>query len=167
MRILLRGVLPALAAALFLCGCASSRLAESVEVTLVNLRFEQMTPFETTAHFTIRVQNQTPEALGLEGGVHKIYLNQVYVGSGVNNEMLDVPRLSEGIQNVTVHIRNLAMLRLVREIVEAKRVDYRLDSLVYARCAGRASKFRVSKAGAIDVKDYMPSPTASGTIKLQ
>ena len=132
-----------------------------MDVSLVNLRFEDVTPFETTGTFTVRVQNQTPDPLALEGGVHKIYLNGVYVGSGVSNDLLEVPRLSEGIQTVKVHLRNLSLARLIRDIVEAKRVDYRLDSLVYARYEGHAARVRVSKAGALDLKDFQPTRPAS------
>ncbi|MBI5387654.1 MAG: LEA type 2 family protein [Verrucomicrobia bacterium] len=151
----------ALVTATLLSSCATNRLADSVEVSLVNLRFDEVTPFETTATFTIRLQNQTTEPLGLEGGVHKIYLNGVYVGSGVSNDTLDIPRLSEGVQTVRVHLRNLSMARLIRDIVEARRVDYRLSSLVYAQHTGHSARVRVSREGVLDLKDFTPTQPAT------
>ena len=43
--------------------CATQQWSESVDLSLANLRFEAATPLETTADFTIRVQNQTPHRL--------------------------------------------------------------------------------------------------------
>lgn len=143
--------------------CATGRLAKSVEVSLVNLRFDQVTPFETTATFTIRVQNQSPEALRLDGAVHKVYLNGVAVGSGVCAEPLELPRLSEGVQTVSVHLRNLAMARLLRDIIEARRVDYRLHSVLYAQHGGGSTRVKVSRAGALDLKDFQPSRPAGSS----
>lgn len=143
------------------CGsCTTNRWAESLEVSLVNLRFTEVTPFETTADFFIRVQNQMPEPLTLEGAVHKIHLNGLLVGSGVSNEALELQRLSEGVQPVRVPLKNLSMARLVREIVEARRVDYRLESRLYARVGGRSGRVNVVRAGALDLRDFQPSPPA-------
>ena len=150
-------VLALLPAALFLTGCASLQQAEDIEVSLVNLRFEEATPLESTAIFTIRVQNQRPVSLLTEGSVHKIYLNEVYVGSGVSNESLDLPRLSEGTQTVRVHLRNLSMAGLIRDIVEQRRVAYRLDSRIYAKSEGRASTLHVNRAGTLALSDFQPT----------
>jgi LEA14-like dessication related protein len=157
-------ILPALLAslcALLFGSCATSKLAGCMEVSLVNLRFEEMTPFETTAIFTIRVQNQAADPLGVEGGVHKIYLDGQYIGSGVCNETLEIARLAEGIQTVKVHLGNLAMARLVKRIVEEKRVDYRLDSRIYAKYEGRSTTVGVSRTGSVDLKDFQPGKSAA------
>ena len=152
---------------LSLCSCATSKLAGCVEVSLVNLRFDEVTPFETTATFTIRVQNQSPAPLGIEGSVHKIYLDSVYVGSGVCNETLEIPRLAEGFQTVKVHLGNLSMARLIKRIIEERRVDYRLDSRVYAKHEGRSATVRSSRAGNLDLKDFQPIPSPVSSLNLQ
>jgi LEA14-like dessication related protein len=142
--------------ALLLGSCATSKLAGSLEVSLVNLKFEAVTPFETTAIFTIRLQNQTQDPLGIEGGVHKIYLDGVYIGSGVCNETLEIPRLAEGLQTVRVHLGNLSMARLIARIVDEQRVDYRLDSKIFAKFEGRSTTVAVTRAGNLDLKDFQP-----------
>lgn len=146
-----------LAAVLSFAGCASLQQAKDIEVSLVDLRFEEATPLESTAIFTIRVQNQRPLPLATDGSVHKIYLNEVYIGSGVSNEPLELPRLSEGTQTVRVHLRNLSVARLVRDIVEQRRVAYRLDSRIYAKAEGRASTVHVTSSGTLALSDFQPS----------
>jgi LEA14-like dessication related protein len=142
---------------LLLCSCVTGKLSEGVEVSLVNLGFSNATVLETTGKFVIRVQNQLPQDISLEGGVHKIYLNGIYVGSGVSNESTSIGRLSEGTQTVTVHLQNLSVARLVRDIVEQQRVVYRLDSVLYARLNGKSGQLKTSKAGTLDVKDFQPT----------
>jgi LEA14-like dessication related protein len=83
-------------------------------VGLVNVRFTQATAFETTAAFTLRLSNETPEPLQLDGGVHKIYLNGLYVGEGLSGDTLDLPRLGTATQDVTVHLSNLRMVTRIR-----------------------------------------------------
>jgi len=149
--------LAALALWFFATGCASVQQTEDIEVSLVNLTFESATVLETTAVFTIRIQNQRPMPLLTEGSVHKIYLNNVSVGSGVSNESVELARLSEGTHTLRVRLHNLAMARLFRDIMEQRRVDYRLESMIYARSEGRATKLRVKREGALDVRDFQPT----------
>jgi LEA14-like dessication related protein len=156
MKTTIRASLLAAIAVLF-CSCVAHRLSQDVEVSLANMNFGEVTPLETTANFIIRIQNQMPEPLGIEGSVHKIYLNGVYVGSGVSDEVIQIPRLAEGQQNVRVRLRNLSMARLIRDIVEFRRVDYRLESQIFARVEGRSTRMRVSKAGNLDLKDFQPA----------
>lgn len=146
--------------AVFISSCATTQLSQDVDVRLVNLRFDEATVMETTGTFTIRVQNQMPEAMILAGGVHKIYLNGVYIGSGVSDETIEIGRLSEGIQTVRVHLRNLSMARLIRDIIEMKRVDYRLDSRLYVGAGRGRSTLKVSRDGALDLRDFQPEKTS-------
>ena len=82
--------------------------------------------------------------------MHKIYLNGVFVGSGVSDEITSIPRLSEGLQTVRVRLRNLSMAKLIRDIVESRRVDYRLDSQIFARTEGRSTRLKASRIGNLD-----------------
>jgi LEA14-like dessication related protein len=150
-----------IAMAVLFCSCVTNRLSQDVEVSLANMQFGEVTPLETTANFVIRIQNQMPQPLGIEGSVHKIYLNGVYIGSGVSDEVTQIPRLAEGQQNVRVHLRNLSMARLIRDIVESRRVDYRLESQIFAQIEGRSTRLRVSKIGNLDLKDFQPTRPAT------
>ena len=59
---------------------------------------------EAALNFTIRIENATPDAIVVGGGAHRIYLNGVYVGQGLNNERTEVPRFGTVTQNVAVHL---------------------------------------------------------------
>jgi len=149
--------LAVVAVATLFCACATTRLSENVEVSLVNLRFQESTVFETTLECAIRMQNQTLEHLSLEGAVHRIYLNGHFIGSGVSNETAEIPRLSEGLHRVKVRLRNLSMIRQVRDILESQRLEYQLQSLVHVRIEGRPAHLRVARTGSLDVKNFQPT----------
>ena len=62
----------------FLGGCQT---APGPAVSLVNLQLTEATAFETTAAFTLRLSNESPEPMQITGGVHKIYVNGLYGGA--------------------------------------------------------------------------------------
>jgi LEA14-like dessication related protein len=133
-----------------LSGCAT---APSTGISLANVQFTQATALETTAVFTLRFNNETPEPLRLEGGVHKIYLNGLYVGEGLSNETLELPRLGSMTQTVTVHLSNLRLATRLKPIIESQSFDYRLQSVLYTS-AGRA---RITGEGRLDARDFRPA----------
>lgn len=47
-----------------------------------------------TATFTLRLSNESPQPVLLEGEVHKIYLNGLYLGKRLSDQKVEVPRLS-------------------------------------------------------------------------
>ena len=49
------------------------------------------------------------------------------------------------------------MARLIRDIVESRRVDYRLESQIFAQVEGRSTRLRVAKMGNLDLKDFQPT----------
>ncbi|MBC8095008.1 MAG: hypothetical protein H7Y43_04275 [Akkermansiaceae bacterium] len=94
-------------ATVLLCGCGGG--ANGPSVSLINLRFEDATALETTATFTLRLSNESPEAVQLNGEVHKIYFNGLYLGKGLSDEKVEVPRLGTITHEVKVHLCNLAL----------------------------------------------------------
>ena len=142
-----------LVCAALLCGC---RTFEPPAVSLVNARFTQATVFETTAEFTLRLNNATPEPMILDGAAHKIYLNGLYVGDGLSNQPLELPRLTSGTQDVTVHLSNLMLATRFKPIIESQSFDYRIQSVFYGRQpSGRA---RAVSEGRLDLRDFQPTP---------
>jgi LEA14-like dessication related protein len=138
-------------------GCTTVRPVENVKVSLVNVRLAQSTVWETTAIFTIRVQNERPEDLRLDGGVHKFYLDGRYVGEGLSNERVPVPRLSSVTQDVTVHLRNISVATRIKPIVEQKRFAYRVASVLYEEAGSRTKRWKLENAGELDLRDFMPT----------
>ena len=142
---------------LLLASCATFARREGVQVSLVNLALGESTVWETAVHFTTRIQNELPEPVVLNGAVHKIYLNGTYVGEGLSNERLEIPRLSTATQNITVHLRTVAMLTKLRGIIDAQAVDYTMTSLLYTESQGR---YRAVRKSRLDLKDFQPPATA-------
>lgn len=148
--------LVAVLAGLALAGCATFRPPEGLAVSLVNARLVEATVLETTAVFTVRLENERAEDIRLEGGVHKFYLGGVYIGQGLSNEHLAVPRLASVTQQVTVHLRNLALARRVKPMLEQRKADYRVDSVLYLERSGRTARVRVSNSGQVDLREFQP-----------
>lgn len=149
----MKSTLAPLACVALLCGC---RTFEPPTVSLVNAHFTQATIFETTAEFTLRLNNATPEGLILSGAAHKIYLNGLCVGDGLSNAEIEVPRLTSATQQVTVHLSNLVLATRLKPIIESRSFDYRIQSIFYGRQpAGRA---RTVSEGRLDLKDFQPTP---------
>ena len=153
-------ILPLLLLPLWLCSCATFAKREGVQVSLVNLQFGEATVWETTVLCTVRIQNELPEPVIMDGAMHKIYLNGAYIGDGLSNERIDIPRLSSVTQKVTVHLHNISILVKLRGIAEAQAADYKLTSLLYTAEQGR---FRTAHEGRIDLKDFRPAQSVSPT----
>jgi LEA14-like dessication related protein len=141
-----------LAGALMLCGCSKS---SNLTVSLVNVHFKEATVLETTAVFTLRLDNAAPSPLEITGAAHNIYLNDLYIGKGLSDETFTVPRLSSVTNDVTVHLSNLALATRVKAAIESKRVDYRIQSTFY----GKSWLDRTSSesTGKLDLQDFMPT----------
>lgn len=148
--------LVALVTGLLLSGCATVPEQELLDVKLVNLRFKESRVLETDAVFTIRIENESPEALRITGGVHKFYIEGTLIGKGMSNETLEVPRLSSVTQEITVHLSNVNMARKIKPIIESQKVDSKADSLLYCEAGGREHRIRVVHEGTLDVREFVP-----------
>jgi len=141
-----------------LCGCGGS--SPGPGVNLVTLRFEAATALETTAVFVLRLENETASPIKFSGAVHKIYLNDLYVGKGLSDVALEVPRLNTVTQAVTVHLNNLALATRLKSIIESESFSYRIESVFHGD--SWLSRRRSESAGQLALKDFVPE-TDSGT----
>jgi len=141
------------------CGC--SRQTPGLSVNLANVRFDAVTVFETTATFTLRLNNETPKPMKFTGGAHKIYVNGLYVGSGLSSEPVEVPRLGSLTQPVTVHLSNIAMATRIKAVIESKSFEYRVKSVFYGE--SRFSRLRCVSEGRLDLKDFTPTTEPAET----
>ena len=98
----------ALVAALALSGCASLGLV-APDVSLVDLKFTDLTMFETSGIFTVRLTNENPEPMFIEGGVYNLYLGGWRIGKGLSDHRVEVPPLSTATDEVELHLSNLAI----------------------------------------------------------
>jgi LEA14-like dessication related protein len=151
---------PLLATLAFTAGCASMQDRPGLNATVANLRFGEVTMFETTATFTVRLQNESPGPLGIRGGVYKLYLDGTFLGEGLSNQSFEIPGLSETTVDVDTRLSNLTMARKIRDIVDARRFDYKLTGRVYAREGGRTRTLHVAREGALDMNEFAPAAPA-------
>lgn len=147
------------ACALLAFGCSPQ--TPRLSVSLVNVKFEEMTALETTATFTLRLNNETPAPMRFTGGAHKIYINGLYVGSGLSSESVEVPRLASVTQQITVHLSNLALATRIKAVIESRSFDYCIRSVFYGQ--SRWSKLRCVNEGRLDLKDFLPTPEPEQT----
>lgn len=134
-------------------GCGVNQPGPSV--SLINLRFEDATALETTATFTLRLSNESPTPVALEGEVHKIYLNGLYLGKGLSDQKVEVPRLGTITHDVKVHLSNLALATRIKSIIDAKSFEYRIDSVFHGK--GPFSRTKSQSTGKLELKDLIPA----------
>jgi LEA14-like dessication related protein len=149
--------------ALLLAGCATTQDDGDFDVTLVHVNSARGTEAEFQFVFTLRLQNASPDAVTLDGGAHKLYLNGVYVGQGLNNERVEVPRLATTTQQVTVNLSAFRLARAAYRIYNTHKADYRVDSTLYAVKGGGTRRIRAHKDGTVDLDDFVPPPGAGLT----
>lgn len=143
-----------LCCALVLAGCASYRPMAGLNARLTDVRITEATPLETTLVFTMRIENENPVPVRLEGGVHKFFLNGMYVGKGMSGQEVVVPRFSSATQQVPVHLSNLALASQIQAMLERERVDFRLESILYGEENGRHHRMALLKQGALDARQF-------------
>lgn len=141
---------------LFLCSCAMfDRRATGLQTSLVNLSLGEATLWETSANFTVRIENEMPEPVQLRGAVHKIYVNGLYIGQGMSDQTTEVPRFGSTTQTFTAHLRNLALATRVRAMIDSRRFEYRISSTLYTAPNNR--RLRLSNMGELDLHDFQPA----------
>jgi LEA14-like dessication related protein len=134
------------------CGCGSSAPGPSVD--LVSVRFEDATALETTATFTLRLSNENPAPVQINGAVHKIYVNGLYLGKGLSDQTVEVPRLGTITNDVTVYINNLKLATRFKSIIETKAFEYRIASVFHG--SSRFDRSRSESSGKLELKDFLP-----------
>lgn len=78
-----------------------------------------------------------------------------YVGTGLSDQTVTVPRLGTVTHAVTVHLSNLALATRLKAIIESKGVHYRIRSTFYGQ--SWFNRMQSESAGKLDLKDFTPS----------
>ncbi len=140
-----------LVAVLALAGCASLGFV-APEVALVNLEFIDLTLFETSGIFTVRISNENPEPLVVSGGVYGLYRGGIRGGKGLSDHRFEVPSLAIATDENELHVSNQAMATRLREIYESGVVDYRIKARIYLERSYGCNRVTVEHAGRFDLK---------------
>jgi LEA14-like dessication related protein len=134
-----------------LAGCASFEGFSPPDVALVDLSLSDVTLYETSGTFTVRLSNENRDPMAIEGGVYTLSLAGAKVGKGLSNRHLEVPALSTATVEVDVHISNLALASRLVKLLKEPVLDYTLKSKIYVRRPYGLKRVRFSKAGTLEL----------------
>lgn len=127
-----RGLLLAASlAALLAGGCTGLVGLEPPEVSLVDLRLDDMTVFETSGSFVVRISNENPEPIAISGGVYRLELNGLRVGKGLSSARVEVPALGTATDEVTLHVDHLRLATRLADMLRREELAYRLKVKLY------------------------------------
>lgn len=142
-----------------LMGCATFGPAPP-DITLVNLQFTDLTLFETSGVFIVRLANENPEALAVQGGVYTLYVDGIRVAKGLSDHRFSVPALSSVTDEIEVRVSNLAMATRLQSIFERGAFDYEIRAKVYVSGRLGQQTLRLSQSGFFDFDKVNQKPAA-------
>jgi LEA14-like dessication related protein len=132
-------------------GCATTAKESPVEILLSNLAPGSGGGVGDLAlRFVIRLENASPDPVVVDGGSYKIELNGIYVGQGLSNERIEIPRLSSTTVTVPVHVSTVRLMGSLYQVLQSNRVCYRLDGTLYVVRGGSSRRYRTSREGQVD-----------------
>ena len=117
------------------------------EVQLEDLRFENVTLFSTALVVTVRIDNENDFPLKIDGGSHRVYLNGSYIGKGISDESVEIPRLGSEIQEIKVSLSNFSMLTKIASLVEQEKLEYKIDSSLFVSRGLGSHRVKTSSEG--------------------
>jgi len=121
------------------------------EPSVVNVRFEQVTAFETRALFTVRLSNENPFPLTVSGGSYDLSLNGTSVGKGLTGDEVLLPRLGTATVDVPVHVNHVALLLKAPSLLQSTRLSYEVASTVYVLDGNRTRRLKRQASGQFDL----------------
>lgn len=131
--------------------CASLEPFSAPGVSLVNLEFEDLTLFETSGVFTVRISNENPDPVVVDGAVYNLYLGGLKVGRAMSDRRLEVPRLGSATYDVNLYINNLALATRLIPVIESRVLDYRVKGKLYVERPYGLRRMRFSRDGRLDL----------------
>lgn len=139
-------------------GCSSMATIEPLEVTLANVKFTEVTVFETTLVAKLRVTNPNPEAFTIDGGSFKLILDDKKVGTGTASETFTVDRLDSAVIDAVFHLNNASALLRIQSILQKKDVTYGIRGSLFTEGSFGTRKIKIEKTGRLDLTDMNPDP---------
>lgn len=127
-----RKLLGLLLALLALKGCAGfGRRMEPPRISLVNIRVQRATLFETTLRIELRVYNTNDVALTLKGADCRLALQGKEVASGVSSERTVIPAFATAVVPLVVYSPVLNVVRGLLALPGEEQLEYALSGRVY------------------------------------
>ena len=143
-------------------GCATMESFTAPDVTLVDVRFEDLTVFETSGTFTVRLSNENQDPVFVDGAVYKLYLGGQKVGKALSDARVELPRLGSSTYEVDVYINNVALVARLLTLGEEKGLDYTIRGKLYVERPYGLRRMRFSRDGSIDFSGDGATPLPGG-----
>jgi LEA14-like dessication related protein len=131
-------------------GCASRSTPPSLAVSLVDVRPQEATTFETRLLVTVRLTNPSPTDISFKGSSHELVINGRTMGGAVGSEPVTVPALTSITHETTLNLSNIALIGLARELQRQPTATYSIRSTLFTGGAFSRS-VRAEHAGMIDL----------------
>ncbi len=138
--------------ALLFSACSFLNRGEKPEISIVDVKFSEMSVFETSANFTVRIQNSNPFEMNYEGAKYNIYLNDINVGKGLVDNSFTVPKLGSITQDITIRLSNLSLIRNIQKLVDANQFEYKIESVLYKSGSLGLASVDITETGSFNTK---------------
>ncbi len=132
---------------LFLSGCSIGLTKPEVE--LANINLSDITLFKTGMDVSVQIDNENQEPLAIKNSVHRLYLNDIYLGKGFSNEEVVIQPFSRAVVDVDLQLSNLAIGQLIAESLGKDSLKYKLESSLYLNGSSFFNKYTVERSGTI------------------
>jgi LEA14-like dessication related protein len=133
-------------------GCATTEPMTAPEVTLVDLDFVGATVFESTLDIGVRVFNDNPEPIVIDGASLKLELDGRSFGKGTISQRFEVPRLDSVVQRLEMHLNHIAVATKLKGVFDSRTVRYAITGKIYlVTPAGSVRRMPIAKQGTIDL----------------
>jgi LEA14-like dessication related protein len=142
-------------------GCSAKHI-DAPDIALVDLRFERMEMLETSLLAKIRIDNENVDSINMQGGVFRVYINDIYIGKGLSDQEFEIPRLGSVTQHVTIRVDNLRVLAHVQNLLENGDFRYRIEGKLFAQGALGKHGFELLREGRVNLT-RMPPPSPQFT----
>jgi LEA14-like dessication related protein len=137
--------------ALLASGCAS-RYTAMPEIALVDLRLGEVTLLETGLKAIVRIDNESRYPLHINGGVYRLYLNDIDIGKGMTSERLTVPRLGSANQEILFRLNNISLISRIQSLLESDKFSYKISGHVYVSGGfGLDRRIPIEHTGSLDL----------------
>lgn len=138
--------------ALLISGCASIYDVKP-QIALIDVRLGEVNLFETDLNTIIRIDNEGRNSLCINGGVFRLFLNDINIGRGMIPDSFTVPGLESVTRPVLFRLYNLTLISRLQSLLESDQFSYKLSGYVYiCGVLGLNGKIPVEHKGSLDVK---------------
>jgi LEA14-like dessication related protein len=120
----------ALTLPLLLCSCTRWQEFVPPELEIQDLRLADATLLETTAELRVRLANENPEPMEIQGAAYRLELDGQEVGSGRSPTHLTLPPFESATDRVELHVSNVRLAWRLRNLATVAELACRLRGRV-------------------------------------